>query len=236
MDIWIFIRDQIVPSIGWGSIAAIEFLIIFLSIPVMRFYLIREVNSYKRELAVKDATIQNLSMQLEDSRQYRVDTLVQSLAERVKIENQENERLRSDVKLSRDESEKKEQQRQELRQEIIALKKKLKSYEKELDDLLDNYCDVCDPDEEDSHINFVWWGTSECNVIDPENLIGKIGHCNYCQSPQIKCSVCSCLTSIDLEGAEKVECNGGCGVVSTVSSYIEDKSQQYEIKASLESG
>lgn len=181
--------------------------------------------------------ISHLKDELESGKAYQYDLVYARLSERTKILNQELEIAHSESNTKQEEINRIENDLLSAHSEIRELQSKLRKFDEQLEELVesDDYCDVCDPDEDDSYINFIHWGTSACDIVDNENLIGKVGHCNYCQSPQIKCSVCSCLTSIDLEGDEKVECNGGCGVVFTVSSYIEDKSQQYVIKASLES-
>jgi hypothetical protein len=65
-------------------------------------------------------------------------------------------------------------------------------------------------------------------VTGQDELVKKVGSCNYCNSPQMKCAVCGSVTSINLDSYEKVECTGGCGVIyQIVVDYDE-----YEIEVS----
>lgn len=194
---------------------------------------------YDREITFKNLQINKLKDDLEDSKQYRVDVLVQNLTQRVQALNKTLEDLNAEKETG-------ERQRKTIEQEkdnvlsqleiahsdIINLKERLKSYEEDLEGLIEDYCEICDPDEDHPGANFIEWGTSMYEITGDEDLVDKVGYCNYCTSPQIKCNVCGSVTSINLDSDEQTECNGGCGVIFTLVSYVEDKSLQYSIRAS----
>src|SRR5687768_3274495 len=105
------VLERLALWIGWAPIAIIEFLFMI----VAKFI-------YDRELSNKNTTIQRLNSELENSKQYRVDILVQSLSERVKTGNEEIERLKADAATTKAELDEKENQQTELYQEAVELK------------------------------------------------------------------------------------------------------------------
>jgi hypothetical protein len=213
------VLEKLALWIGWAPIAILEFLFMV----VAKFF-------YERELSNKETTIQRLNRDLENSKQYQVDVLVQSLSERVKAGNEEIERLRADAETSTAELEERENQQRELYQKVVELKARLKDYENDLDNLIDDYCDICDPDEDHPGANIIMWGSAIYPLTGLEELIQKVGSCNYCNSPQIKCNVCGSITSINLDDYDKVECAGGCGVMYQI--VVNHREHDYEIEVS----
>lgn len=228
--------EQLASLIGWAPIALIAIALI----PIGIFF-------YNRELSNKDITlhrlefeIQHLKQELENSKQYRVDVMVQSLTDRVRLLNERLENLNAEKeseqkarKLIEQEQEKVQHELEIAHSDINALKERLKSYENDLDDLLDDYCEICDPDDEHPGANFINWFSSMYKIEGDKELVERVGDCNYCFSPQVKCKICGAVTSLDLDFLdEQTECNGGCGTVYTIVSYVEDKSLQYSIRVS----
>ena len=213
--------EKLALWIGWAPIALIEFL-----------FMIAAKFLYDRELSNKEITIQRLNSELEISKQYRVDVLIQSLSERVKTGNEEIERLRADAATSKAELKEKESQQKELYQEVGKLKTRLKDYENDLDDLIDHYCNLCDPEEDHLGENIIMWGSSVYPLTGLEELVEKVGTCNYCNSPQIKCSICGSITSISLDDHDKIECVGECGVMYQI--VVDYREHDYEIEVSRE--
>ncbi len=222
--------EKLALWIGWAPIAIMEFLFMVAA----KFF-------YDRELSNKDTTIQQLNFniqslhdELENSKQYQVDILVKSLSERVNIANQEIERLSIDHNASQEELAARKQELLVAQNETILLRAKLQKFEDELDDLLEpDYCETCDPDEDHMFANYIDWMAGEMYpLIGDAQLVERVGYCNYCTNPQVKCQVCGSITSLNLESDEEFECTGGCGNIYTIHSYIADKSMHYEIKVS----
>ena len=231
VDIWQFIVEQIAPWSGWLPIAAIEFLLVVLLPIAIKFYYNREIDTFKRELAIKDATIQGLEVEIENSKQFRVDVLVQSLSERVKIGNQELERAREDKNSSQEKIVAKEQELLTMQDEIRDLKTQLQQYEDQLDDLLGgraelDICRVCTVDEERVMMNTIYWGGKSGKLVGDTDLVEE-GVCSYCASLNLKCKVCGAITGIDASATDVIECEGCNETLYTPSSFfgknIDDK-------------
>lgn len=242
-DAWDFFWEQIIPIIGLRNFAIVEFLVIVGFAIVSKYYFDQESKGYQRELAIKDATIQGLNSELENAKQYRVDILVQRLTQRVKSLTENLEALSIEKETEQRQRKTIEQEKvvilkqlETVRLDVINLKERLKSFDENLSELIDDYCENCTllnlPDEEHPWANFIIWGSAMCKVTGDENLVSKVGYCNYCTSPQIKCGVCGSVNSINLGSDEKLECVGGCGVIFTVDTFVEDKSMQYSINVS----
>jgi hypothetical protein len=197
---------------------------------------------FDREVSFKDLQINKLKDDVENSKQFQVDLMVQKLIQRTQtltkmLEdlNSEKESEQREKKMIEHEKETVLKELESARSDVLTLREQLKSYENDLDDLIDDqdYCDICDPDEDHMFSNMIdWYGNYGYSTTGDETLIEKLGCCMYCNSPQIKCQVCGSVTSIDLDREEENECSGGCGNLYTLISYVEDKSLQYKIRVS----
>jgi hypothetical protein len=201
---------------------------------------------YDREINFKDSQIEKLKDDLEDLKQYTPSLLIQNLGKHVKEYEQEIGRLNERLRILNDEvateTRKKsviEQERNDVlsqleiaHSDVLKLKDQLKSYEDDLDDLVEDYCEICDPDENHSGENFINWGSAVYPLTGLEELVEKVGTCNYCSSPQIKCSICGSITSINLDDYDKVECAGECGVKYQI--VVDYHEHDYEIEVSRE--
>lgn len=194
---------------------------------------------YDREIKFKDLQIDKLKNDLEDSKQYRVDVLVQNLTQRVQALNKALEDLGAEKETEQRQRKTIEQEKENvLRQlevahsDIINLKERLNSYEEDLNNLIDDYCEICDPDENHPGANIIDWGSAVYPLTGHEELVEKVGSCNFCNSPQIKCNVCGSVTSINLDDFDKVECAGECGVMYQI--VVNHREHDYEIEVSRE--
>lgn len=227
IDIWQFIVEQIAPWSGWLPIAAIEFLLVVLLPIAIKFYYKRETDNFKRELAIKDATIQRFEVEIENSKQFRTDLLVQSLSERVKIGNEELERAREDKNSSQATIIAKEHELLTMQDEIRNFKTQLQQYEEQLDDLLGvnaelDLCRVCDVDEEHVMMNTIYWGGKSSKLVGDTDLVVE-GVCSYCASTNLKCKVCGAITGIDASTTDVIECEGCYDTLYTPLSFFGKK-------------
>jgi hypothetical protein len=223
---WELIKEFAV-WVGWFPIAIGSAIVIILG-----------KHFYEREISIRDQRIGYLKDEIETGKAYQYDEVYKRLTERLKTLNQE-------LGIAKSESDTKQDKIKQIYgdlaiaySEIYDLQAKLRKFDDQLGELLEpEYCEICDPEEDHSGANFIYWGTSMCEITGDENLVSQVGHCNYCISPQIKCGVCGSVTSINLESDERTECTGGCGVVFTIDSYVEDHLLQHSINVSrIESG
>jgi len=230
------ILEKLASLTGWAPIALLAIALI----PIGIFF-------YNRELSNKDVTIQRLSIELENSKQYSPSLLIQNLGQHVKEYENEIGRLNEELRILNDEVETETRRKSIIEQEknnvlsqleiarsdILKLKEQLKSYEEDLEGLIDDYCEICDPDEDHPGGNFIDWGSAVYPLTGLEEFVEKVGSCNYCNSPQIKCAICESITSINLDDYDKVECAGGsCGVVYQI--VVDHREHNYEIEVSRE--
>ncbi|MBI5934688.1 MAG: hypothetical protein HY867_13360 [Chloroflexi bacterium] len=219
---WELIKEFAVWT-GWFPITIGTVVVIFLG----KYF-------YSREIEFKDSQIDKLKSDLEDSKQYRVDVLVQSLSERVKFQNEEMERLREDQNSSKAELTQKEKELRITLEEIQTLRTSLRQYEDQLNDLLDDdsdYCQICDPDDEHLMANSIAWGFGGDELVGDVLLVDKEGTCCYCGSTSIKCKLCGAVTGINYDSSdERFECEGGCGTIFEPLSFFGDKSIEHKIK------
>lgn len=250
-EAWDFFWEQVIPIIGLKNFAIIEFLIIVALIVISKYYFDKEVRSYKRELAIKDTTIQGLSIELENSKQYSPSFLIQNLGQHIKEYENEVGRLNEKLGFLNNEVETEtrkksiiEQEKSEIQKkldlaqsDILALRQRLEPLEKELDYLIGemaepDFCRVCDVDDDHIMMNTIGWGFGGEKLAGDTALIEKKGVCSYCGSTNLKCKVCGTVTGIDSNSNDEIECEGGCGNVYTLLSFMGDKSMQYVIKIS----
>lgn len=224
---WEFIKE-LANWIGWFPITVGAVIVMLLG----RYF-------YDREIAFKNLQIDGLKDDLEDSKQYRVDVLVQNLSQRIKVSTEELERLNNEVetenrKRSLIEKEKTEIQKQlDLAQlDALALKERLEPLERELDDLLGeraepDFCRVCDVDDEHVMMNTIIWGYEGDKLIGDPPLVESEGTCLYCGSTNLKCKICGSITGIDNGSLDDIiECAGECGTVYTQQSFFGDRSER----------
>ncbi len=225
--------DKLASLTGWAPIA----LVVIALIPVGVFF-------YSRELSNKDVTIQRLNLELENSKQYQVDVLVQNLSQRTKVLTEELERLNNEVETENRKRTLIEQEKAEIQNQLdlaqsdaIALKQRLEPLEKELDDLLGeraepDYCRVCDVDDEHVMMNTIVWGFGGDELVGDTSLVENEGTCLYCGSTNLKCKICESITGIDGNSHDDViECEGGCGTLYIQQSFFGDRSE-HKIKVS----
>ncbi|MBV5323669.1 hypothetical protein JZU51_02835, partial [bacterium] len=176
---------------------------------------------------------------LENSKQYRVDVLVRNHSERINALTQELEKLNTEISTEQRQRKTIESEKANIlgqltdaRSDIITLRKELRSYEEDLGDLLEDFCENCVPDENHPGANFIQWGSALYPITGLEELVDKAGHCNYCSSPQIKCRECGSITSINTDFFENIECSGECGVIYRMIVVH----NEYEIEVSRNGG
>ena len=222
--------EQLALWVGWAPIALIAIALI----PVGIFF-------YTRELSNKDVTIQRLSLELENAKQYTPSLLVQNLGQHVKEYEGEisrlNEKLRSLNNEVETETRKKsiiEQEKLEIQKELdfarteaLELQKRLEPLEKELDDLLGvnaepDFCQVCTVDEEHVLLNTIVWGGRSGKLIGDIALVEE-GVCSYCASVNLKCKVCGAITGIDASATNVIECEGCNETLYTPLSFFDKK-------------
>jgi len=210
MTIWELIKE-LANWVGWLPITLVVIIMMLLG----KYF-------YGREIKFKDLQIGNLKDDLEDSKQYRIDLLVQSLEQRVKSLNGELERLNGEKETEQRKKKEIEQEKdavyrdlEQAQKEVNALKEDLERYENALNELGDNepdYCGVCEVDGEHIMANTIGWGFSGEKLIGDTMLIEKQGECLYCGASHLKCKICGSTTGIDTNSPE-TECEGGCGNV-----------------------
>lgn len=98
-------------------------------------------------------------------------------------------------------------------------------------------CNECEGNN-DGFGNFVnnWSEQDVINEYESNHENSKFqeiitGHCDWCNSLHVKCPMCDQITSISVHDYdEKVECNGGCGLIFFVESSDEYYTEDYAIK------
>jgi ribosomal protein S27E len=222
--------DKLASLTGWAPIALIAIVLI----PIGIFF-------YTRELSNKDVTIQRLSMEHENAKQYTPSLLVQNLGQHVKEYEAEisrlNEKLRNLNNEVETETRKKsiiEQEKLEIqkqldlaRSEALELQERLEPLEKELDDLLGvraelDFCRVCTVDEEHVMLNTIYWGGRSGKLVGDTALVEE-GVCSYCASVNLKCKVCGAITGIDASATDVIECEGCYETLYTPLSFFGKK-------------
>jgi hypothetical protein len=208
--------------IGWPAVAGLLILVISILVYI-----------HSEQKHTFQAKIDVLQMELENLKATSTDILIQRVLTRHKIAMEEIASLSEERQSMQKEKEKYVQEIEQREEEIIELRQhasdlvnRLIEYKEELKEAfnLDDYCDVCDPDEDHMEKNYIeWLGHPYVELEGDTELVKKFGSCNYCFSPSIQCAICGTITSINMDGPELIECEGGCGLSYLISDNRRDK-------------
>lgn len=197
---------------------------------------------YDREIKFKDTQIIKLKDDLEASKQFQVDVLVQNLSHRTKVLTEELERLNGEVTTENHKRNQIEQEKITIQEQLdltqsdaLKLRERLEQLEDELDNLLGiraepDICRVCDVDDEHVLMNTIYWGGKSGRLVGDTDLV-KEGVCSYCASINLKCKVCGEITGINPGVKDVVECEGCYHTLYTPLSFFSKKSDN-KIKVS----
>jgi len=94
------------------------------------------------------------------------------------------------------------------------------------DESVDDYCEICDPDEDHILANYIDWTGDGVSYGDGKDKIASIGRCNFCNGISLRCAKCGAITGVNEgEYGRNVECNGGCGIIFRVT-YLRDGGEE----------